>query len=59
MPQVLAYACDDATTRFHKTTIDLREPGPGGKRESGGFVTYDGRDIPKATGWDHFRAERV
>ena len=29
MPQVLAYACDDATTRFHKTTIDLREPGPG------------------------------
>ncbi len=37
----------------------VREPCPGGKRESGGFVTYDGRDIPKATGWDHFRAERV
>lgn len=29
MPEVLAYACDDPTTVFHKTTIELREPGPG------------------------------
>ncbi|WP_194948494.1 NAD(P)-dependent alcohol dehydrogenase [Actinomyces trachealis] len=28
MPEVLAYACDDATTKFHRTTINLREPGP-------------------------------
>ena len=28
MPEVLAYACDDATTQFHRTTISLREPGP-------------------------------
>lgn len=28
MPEVLAYACDDATTQFHRTTITLREPGP-------------------------------
>ncbi|MDO4259100.1 MAG: NAD(P)-dependent alcohol dehydrogenase [Actinomycetaceae bacterium] len=29
MPDVLAYACDDTTSTFHKTTITLREPGPG------------------------------
>lgn len=29
MPEVLAYACDDTTTKFYKTTIHLREPGPG------------------------------
>lgn len=29
MPEVLAYACDDATTQFHRTSITLREPGPG------------------------------
>ncbi len=28
MPEVLAYACDDATTQFHRTTVTLREPGP-------------------------------
>lgn len=28
MPEVLAYACDDATSQFHRTTITLREPGP-------------------------------
>ncbi len=28
MPDVLAYACDDKTTQFHKTTITRREPGP-------------------------------
>ncbi|MDU7382723.1 MAG: NAD(P)-dependent alcohol dehydrogenase [Schaalia turicensis] len=29
MPDVLAYACDDTASVFHKTTIHLREPGPG------------------------------
>ncbi|WP_022868237.1 NAD(P)-dependent alcohol dehydrogenase [Schaalia vaccimaxillae] len=29
MPEVLAYAADDTTTQFHRTTISLREPGPG------------------------------
>ena len=29
MPNVLAYACDDTASVFHKTTIRLREPGPG------------------------------
>lgn len=28
MPDVLAYACDDETTQFHRTTVSLREPGP-------------------------------
>ena len=28
MPDVLAYACDDESTQFHKTTITRREPGP-------------------------------
>lgn len=28
MPEVLAYACDDKTTQFHRTTIELPEPGP-------------------------------
>lgn len=28
MPDVLAYACDDNTSEFHRTTISLREPGP-------------------------------
>lgn len=28
MPTVLAYACDDRTTQFHRTTVELREPGP-------------------------------
>lgn len=28
MPEVLAYACEDATTRFHRTTITIPEPGP-------------------------------
>ena len=28
MPEVLAYACDDATSHFHRTTLTLREPGP-------------------------------
>lgn len=28
MPEVLAYACDDATTQFYRTTVRLREPGP-------------------------------
>ena len=29
MPNVLAYACDDTASVFYKTTIHLREPGPG------------------------------
>lgn len=29
MPEVLAYACDDTASVFHKTTVTLREPGPG------------------------------
>ncbi|GAB2477151.1 NAD(P)-dependent alcohol dehydrogenase [Luteococcus sediminum] len=28
MPEVLAYATDDSTCQFHKTTITRREPGP-------------------------------
>ncbi|MCL3778051.1 MULTISPECIES: NAD(P)-dependent alcohol dehydrogenase [unclassified Actinomyces] len=28
MPDVLAYAADDATTQFHRTTIMVPEPGP-------------------------------
>ncbi|MDY4678462.1 MAG: NAD(P)-dependent alcohol dehydrogenase [Bifidobacterium tsurumiense] len=28
MPQVLAYACDDETSQFHKTTVEIRQPGP-------------------------------
>ena len=26
MPQVFAYACDDKTSVFHRTTIEIREP---------------------------------
>lgn len=37
----------------------VHELDPGDEREAGGFVTYGGRNIPKVTGWDHFRAERV
>ena len=37
----------------------VRELGPGDERGAGGFVTYGGRNVPKVTGWDHFRAERV
>ena len=29
MPEVLAYACDDERSVFRKTTVRLREPGPG------------------------------
>lgn len=28
MPEVLAYACDDAAAQFYRTTISRREPGP-------------------------------
>ncbi len=49
MPEVLAYACDDTTSTFHKTTVTLREPGPGeiyfdvkyaGICHSDGITTY-------------------
>lgn len=29
MPQVRAYACDDARSQYHPMMIDIREPGPG------------------------------
>ena len=29
MPSVIAYGCDDATTRFHPLQIDIREPSEG------------------------------
>ena len=29
MPSVIAYGCDDATTRFRPMQIDIREPGEG------------------------------
>lgn len=28
MPEVLAYACDDKTSQFHKTTVSVPDPGP-------------------------------
>lgn len=28
VPEVLAYACDDAATQLHRATITIPEPGP-------------------------------